>query len=414
MNPSRFTLPPAAFAEAFPFHLVLEAGLNVVQRGRSLARLLPDLPLGKPFSDFFALVPPPAELSFATLRETSRQPRLLACRGHGLRLRGCFIESDSHLIFLGSPWPATPAELRAAGCQSHDFAPHDPLHQLLGATDAPLPDTPAPEPVAPVEAPAAPPTRILLVEDNTTNQLLATELLARLNCTVTIANNGREGVELAIVDSFDAILMDCHMPEMDGFAAASAIRLTENGTRTPIIALTANAMRGDRERCQAAGMDDYIAKPISVELLTKKLAHWVPARARPAPAAPAVSTTPPPAEAPAGPLDLQAALARMGGNRRLLAKLAASFRDTYPQNRQRLHTALSGQDAAEAVAQAHTLRSTTAMFSANRAAALFADLEKAAHDADWAAADRAWASLQPEMAALLDALSATHEPVLTA
>jgi two-component system sensor histidine kinase/response regulator len=109
--------------------------------------------------------------------------------------------------------------------------------------------------------------RILLVEDNAVNQALAVRLLEKRGHTVTVAGNGKEALAALEGDSFDLVLMDIQMPEMDGFKATAAIRAKEKsfGGHLPVIAMTAHAMVGDRERCLNAGMDDYITKPIRPE-----------------------------------------------------------------------------------------------------------------------------------------------------
>ena len=126
---------------------------------------------------------------------------------------------------------------------------------------------------------------VLLAEDNKVNQLVATRMLEKLGCKVTVAADGREAVEQASRRHFDLILMDCHMPNMDGFAAKAAIRAMEQQQgaanagaqrRHIIIAQTANAMEGDRETCLAASMNDYLAKPFSSEKLAAVLRRWVP------------------------------------------------------------------------------------------------------------------------------------------
>ena len=122
--------------------------------------------------------------------------------------------------------------------------------------------------------------RILLVEDNLINQELARELLAQAGVEVSVAGNGREALDLLAGGHFDAVLMDCQMPVMDGYAAARALREQPQWRNLPVIAMTADAMVGDRERVLAAGMNDHIAKPIKVEEMFATLARWV----RPAPA----------------------------------------------------------------------------------------------------------------------------------
>ncbi|MEA2625186.1 MAG: two-component system, sensor histidine kinase and response regulator, partial [Candidatus Binatota bacterium] len=119
--------------------------------------------------------------------------------------------------------------------------------------------------------------RILLVEDNVVNQKVATLMLQQAGCHVDVAANGREAVEMVGHLPFDVILMDVQMPEMNGLEATAAIRQAEGeGRRTPVIALTANALEEDRERCLAAGMDDYIAKPVRKENLLRTLRRWSP------------------------------------------------------------------------------------------------------------------------------------------
>ena len=131
--------------------------------------------------------------------------------------------------------------------------------------------------------------RVLLVEDNRVNQEVAKAMLHTLGYAVDVRGDGRAGVEAALTGRYALVLMDCQMPEMDGFQATAAIRAIERGTEAggspsrtglPVIALTANAMDGDRERCLAAGMDDYLPKPFRKEQLDRMLKKWI---RRPAP-----------------------------------------------------------------------------------------------------------------------------------
>jgi CheY-like chemotaxis protein len=117
--------------------------------------------------------------------------------------------------------------------------------------------------------------RVLVAEDNAVNVKVATRMLAKYGCRVDVAANGLEAVELFGQLPYDVVFMDCQMPEMDGFEATAEIRRLEgSGRHTPIVALTANAMSGDRERCLASGMDDFLSKPIKEEALAAALHRW--------------------------------------------------------------------------------------------------------------------------------------------
>jgi CheY-like chemotaxis protein len=120
-----------------------------------------------------------------------------------------------------------------------------------------------------------PPRRVLVAEDNVVNQKIAIHLLEKFGCRVDVAANGREAVEMAMSFPYDLIFMDCRMPEMDGFTATREIRAQQaNGHRTPIVAMTAHAIKGASEECLDAGMDAYIAKPVKPAEIEHALALW--------------------------------------------------------------------------------------------------------------------------------------------
>jgi CheY-like chemotaxis protein len=123
--------------------------------------------------------------------------------------------------------------------------------------------------------------RILLVEDNRINQIVATKILTKLDLTADIAANGIEAIDKLNLAAYDLILMDCQMPEMDGYETTKAIREGKAGIEhqnITIIAMTANAMKGDKEKCLNAGMNDYLAKPIAINTLHQKLTTWMQKR----------------------------------------------------------------------------------------------------------------------------------------
>ena len=137
----------------------------------------------------------------------------------------------------------------------------------------------APEPSPAAAASAADDPSVLVVEDNPVNQKVVCHMLRKMGFTVELADDGRAGVEMLGEGAFDAVLMDCQMPVMDGYEATRAIRgLDDEVSRIPIIALTANAMDGDREKCLAAGMDDYLSKPAKADQLREVLNKWIPLR----------------------------------------------------------------------------------------------------------------------------------------
>ena len=250
--------------------------------------------------------------------------------------------------------------------------------------------------------------RILVAEDNLVNQLVATKLLQKEGHVVAVASNGTEAVDLALRERFDLVLMDVQMPEMGGFDATRAIRERENerggGRRTPIIALTAHAMKGYREQCLAAGMDGYVTKPIDFASLQQAIEAAVgraPAGGRPA-AAPSAAAEEVAASTPAAaaPLDRAALLERVDGDRELLAELIRLFREDCPAMLASIGAALERGDAAAVDRTAHTLKGSVGNFCASAAFEAARALEAASKAGDLAASRPAYEALRREMARL--------------
>jgi PAS domain S-box-containing protein len=221
-----------------------------------------------------------------------------------------------------------------------------------------------------VEAKAQRRGRILLAEDNAINQRVALGLLKKLGYRADVVSNGREAVEALAQQSYDLILMDCQMPELDGFAATAEIRQREGDQRhTLIIAMTANAMQGDRERCLTAGMDDYMSKPITLDVLRAKLALWLPAEPE---AASEAETLISPVASSASPDSLDRE--RVEAVRELLEDTFAETVEAFLQHTSMqlaaLHEAIAQNDATAVSQIVHTLKGSSSNLGATRLSAL--------------------------------------------
>jgi two-component system sensor histidine kinase/response regulator len=244
--------------------------------------------------------------------------------------------------------------------------------------------------------------RVLVAEDNLVNQELAVRLLEKHGHTVAVARNGREtleALEKATAGGFDVVLMDVQMPEMNGFEATAAIRQKEKATsrHLPIIAMTAHALKGDRERCLAAGMDDYIAKPIEArEFLAAVEGALLPGVERRASV---------PAALPAAEIfDRAAALARVDGDVKLLEELAGLFLADSARLLSAIEGAVARRDAEALEHAAHALKSSVGNFAARAAYAAAAKLEMLGRHGDLAEAQEAYAALRQEIERLRSAL----------
>jgi two-component system sensor histidine kinase/response regulator len=198
--------------------------------------------------------------------------------------------------------------------------------------------------------------RVLVAEDNLVNQKLTARMLERLGYQPDVVDNGREALKALSMGSYAAIIMDCQMPEMDGYEATRIIRAQEKETHIPIIALTANAMQEDRDHCRAAGMDDYLSKPITTRQLGEVLGRWI--------------TAPDPSETQVGSqnndhspnsaalFDADQMLVNIGGDQDLFKQLLDMFLERYPMMLCEIREALRTQDGPRLERAAHTMKGT--------------------------------------------------------
>jgi CheY-like chemotaxis protein len=242
------------------------------------------------------------------------------------------------------------------------------------------------------------------------NQKVACGLLKSQGHRVTVAGNGREVLAALERSRFDVVLMDIQMPDMDGFEATQAIRQTERSTdaRVPIIAMTAHAMKGYRERCLEAGMDGYLAKPVRREELSEVLAQVPAGNSRQPPTAA-------PAASPGGDvLDWTTARASVQGDEALLAEIISIFLEESPAMLDAVRSALDAGDAARLRISAHTLKGAVVHFGAAAAVSAAAKVESAARDQDLATAAADCRSLEIELERLNPQLADYFEAARTA
>ncbi|MFH1144008.1 MAG: response regulator, partial [Candidatus Eisenbacteria bacterium] len=259
--------------------------------------------------------------------------------------------------------------------------------------------------------------RVLLAEDNPVNQKLALRLLERMGHGTRLVQTGREAVEVSGAEPFDLILMDVQMPEMDGLEATRTIRRreSERGGRLPIIAMTAHAMKGDRERCLESGMDDYVAKPIRPEELRRVIetvVRTVGAAAQPSrdlqsnPSGEVGCTRPnPAAEIPEG-FDFDKALEVFEGDVELMRETAIVFFQDALLQLARMAEAIEAGDALTIERSAHSLKGAAGNFSAARVVAISLQMEAAGRGGNLGEAARLYSSLGKEFERLREAIEA--------
>jgi two-component system sensor histidine kinase/response regulator len=224
--------------------------------------------------------------------------------------------------------------------------------------------------------------RVLLAEDNEINQQVAQEILEQAGLVVSIAGNGKEAVEMVRCGDYDAVLMDIQMPVMGGVDATRELRRDERFKDLPIIAMTAHAMAGDREKSLEAGMNDHVTKPINPDELFSTLMRWIKPGEREVPealCAPSMEVDQAgeilPSELPG--ISIASGLLRVGGNKQLYAKLLSQFRESQEDAVERTKAALQAGDVETAGRVAHTVKGVSGNLGGESLYRAAADLEKA-------------------------------------
>jgi two-component system, sensor histidine kinase and response regulator len=278
------------------------------------------------------------------------------------KVRQCTkLEGIAIVILTSAGHPGEIQRCRSLGITSYLFKPIRKL-ELLSAILQVREKGQTPSGLTPPVAPSKPVVQgkglnILLAEDNRVNQVVATRVLGKMGHTIAVANNGVEALSLLAAGSFDLVLMDIQMPQMDGIAATTSIRTQEMKTNShlPIIAMTAHAMKGDRERCIEAGMDGYVSKPINIEDLKVAIAkamHLTGTDAH------GPSTEGHSEGSPRKPVDLDFGqiLKRLGADEELFHEVIEIFIDETPKNLDTMRRALAEGDATLVAKTAHSMK----------------------------------------------------------
>jgi CheY-like chemotaxis protein/HPt (histidine-containing phosphotransfer) domain-containing protein len=246
--------------------------------------------------------------------------------------------------------------------------------------------------------------RILLAEDNMINQELALGLLEKVGYRADAVANGKEVLSALEKVPYDLILMDVQMPEMDGFEATAAIRRKEkeSGSHIPIIAMTAHAMKGDRERCLEAGMDDYLSKPIQPQSLKEVIGRWVDKGVPEKPEA-ALADSSEASEV----FDKSGFLERLGGDESLFRKLLSMFLDDAPMQIEKMQQHLKDEDLAGVQLRAHSLKGVAMSIGGKALQEVASEIEVAARDREPDRARRLFPKLQKEFEKLKHSIDST-------
>jgi two-component system sensor histidine kinase/response regulator len=276
------------------------------------------------------------------------------------------------------------------------------LASILGCGPEPArPEAPAAKQQS-VRARAKAGLRLLLVEDNLTNQEVALGMLENLGYQADVAGDGRIALRALAQADYPLVLMDCQLPDLDGYEASRLIRQPDTDVKNhdiPIIAMTAHAMSGDREKCLAAGMNDYLAKPIDPRALEQALERWITGSDREGGRS-AGNQPPPPVVLTAAEFEAEDLMERLGGNERLARRVIARFLGDVPEQLAVLAHAIERVDNETAHRAAHSIKGAAANAGGPRVREAARKLEQLGQSGDWAAAT----AMLPELSASFESL----------
>jgi two-component system, sensor histidine kinase and response regulator len=359
-----------------------EAGLSMLAaaaaEGRSFALVISDLQM--PEKDGFMLIE-----NLRQIPDAQRVPVLIlsSARHEGDLAKSSRLGVSAYLLK-----PVQPPELLDAIVNALSRS-----DRILGRNPIPL--------VQPVTQTGSSRLHVLVAEDNPVNRAVVQRLLSKHGYSVVIAGNGREALDCLARDTkLEVVLMDIQMPEMDGLVAIRTIRDNEKetGGHIPIVALTAHAMKGDREKCLQAGADDYLTKPVNTAALFTVLDR-ISARKKETEHSESLRFMPDAGSVPV--MEVALALKRMDGDRELLEELVHLFADEWPKSAAEIETALKAGDAALLERLAHGLKGASGNLAANRLSAAALDMEELARAGGLKEIPSQWEIVKQEAASLL-------------
>ena len=373
---------------------------NAGSADEALSQLVSAAAARQPYQVLLTDASMPGQSGIALLEEIRRRPEVSPAAVVMLT-PGASVEESEHYRELGVRF-----------CLYKPVRKRELLSALLSAVGQSTPSRPGPVPSQ--EASRSRAFEILLVEDNRVNQLVATRMLEKMGHSITVAGNGQIALSLLAKQDFELVLMDVQMPEMDGLTATGKIRENEKSTgrHLPIIAMTAHAMKGDRERCMEAGMDGYVSKPISGALLEAAIAE-VAGHYYGSPAAGSSNSEIREPDASPFAWDMAATLESLGGDEKLLRDVLDVFLLEVPRHMKDLQRAIVDGNASDTQEISHTLKGELGYLGIPEVSRRAAELEDLGRKADLPSAQKLYEVFEVELSGVLSSVRDAVEKVGT-